>query len=183
MDRSATWLLRFVRSASQGAGVPDLPENSLMLLQTIKHQIRQNTRMLGTNVDPCMNRAFFTFLLAELKEKFKGVMPDLEEVRIAALFPTPVDGRITFGIVNTHDEPASPKGSGRETELCCLTHSPPRNSFCLRTLLMPEALCSAFKLLRAIPSDRKDLSAVCHKGVINVAAPRLPQCGSMRSFR
>jgi hypothetical protein len=74
-----------------------------MLFQTIEQQVSQNTGMLGTYVDPCVYRALFAFLLPELEEKLKGIVPDLEEVRIAALFPAPIDGRISLGIVNTHD--------------------------------------------------------------------------------
>jgi hypothetical protein len=89
-----------------------------------------------------MNRAFFAFLLAELEEKFKGVMPDLEEVRIAALFPTPIDGRIAFGIVNTHDEPALLNArEGRQAFAAYRTLSRTRNS--RSPLLMPEVLWSA----------------------------------------
>jgi hypothetical protein len=96
----------FRRCASQVADVPDFAENALMLLQTIEHQIGQQAGMVGTYVDPGVNRALFAFLLSELDEKFEGVMADLEKVRIATLLPRPVEGRTTFAIVITHDEPS-----------------------------------------------------------------------------
>jgi hypothetical protein len=78
--------------------------------------------MLGTDVDAGVNRALFVFLLPELEEKFKSVMADLEEVRIATLFPTPVDGGITFRIVITHDGPALLNAWKGKQDLFDLTH-------------------------------------------------------------
>ncbi len=57
-----------------------------MLFERIGEQVAQDPRVRRTHVD---SRVDLTFLLAELKQEFEGVMSNLKVVGIAALFALP----------------------------------------------------------------------------------------------
>jgi hypothetical protein len=76
------------------------PRLALMLPERLNEQIGQNAGILRAYIDTSMNSAI---LLPELEQKFKGVVTDLEKVRIPALFGAgPLGGRTMLRFFCVH---------------------------------------------------------------------------------
>jgi len=100
--------VQFVQLSSTRARLATLlhPKLLLMLPERLNEQIRQNAGVLRAYIDTSMNSAI---LLPKLEQKFKGVVTDLEKIRIPALFGTgPLGGRTMLRFFCAHTASVTP---------------------------------------------------------------------------